>query len=278
MIAFGPGGNPSNFPEKSSLDMPRWLNSLGLNAYEYQCNRGVNISKEKAKQLGENAKENGVLLSVHGSYFVSLSSTEKDKRDNSIGYIMETLEIAHIMGATRVVIHPGSDMFKDRKKSFEVACETMDRAIKEAKSRGLDDVYICPETMGKINQLGSPEEIIEMCKIDKMLLPAIDFGHVHTRGMGCLNTQKDFEELLDKFINGLGYERMKNFHSHFSKIEFTKGGEKKHKRIIDEGYGPDFNLLAPVLKSRQLEPMIICESEDYMADDALLMQSIYNNV
>jgi deoxyribonuclease-4 len=191
---------------------------------------------------------------------------------------METLEIAQIIGATRVIIHPGSDMFNDRKKSFEVACETMDRAVKEAKSRGFNDIYICPETMGKINQLGSPEEIIEMCKIDNMLLPAIDFGHVHTRGLGCLNTKKDFEELLDKFINGLGYERMKNFHSHFSKIEYTKGGEKKHRRLCDEEFGPDFNLLAGVLKEKNLEPMIICESEDFMADDALIMKSIYYNL
>ena len=42
-IKFGPGGNPLAFAEagyKSSVDMPKYLESIGLNAYEYQCNKG----------------------------------------------------------------------------------------------------------------------------------------------------------------------------------------------------------------------------------------------
>ena len=64
-IKFGPGGNPIAFSEagyKSSVDMPEYLNSIGLNAYEYQCNKGVKISDKTALELCNKAKENGIFL------------------------------------------------------------------------------------------------------------------------------------------------------------------------------------------------------------------------
>ena len=84
MIKFGPAGNPDNFYAsglKASVDMPKWLKETGLNAYEYQCSKGVKITEKTANELGKNAQENGIALSVHSPYFISLSSVEKEKRD-----------------------------------------------------------------------------------------------------------------------------------------------------------------------------------------------------
>ncbi|MEE1043777.1 MAG: endonuclease IV, partial [Clostridia bacterium] len=68
MVKFGTAGNPEIFYDeggKSSLEMPKWLADIGLDAYEYQCGRGVKISDEAAQMLGERAKEHNIALSVH---------------------------------------------------------------------------------------------------------------------------------------------------------------------------------------------------------------------
>jgi len=90
-----------------------------------------------------------------------------------------------------------------------------------------------------------------------------------------LKTEEDFENLLKKFIDQLGYERMKYFHSHFSRIEYTSQGEKKHWNYEDKQFEPDFEPLAEALCKLKLEPVIICESKDYMAEDALVLKKIY---
>lgn len=139
----------------------------------------------------------------------------------------------------------------------------------------VDGIFLCPETMGKKNNLGSSDEIIEICKMDEMLLPTIDFGHINAFEGGSLKTEEDFENLLKKFIDQLGYERMKYFHSHFSRIEYTSQGEKKHWNYEDKQFEPDFEPLAEALCKLKLEPVIICESKDYMAEDALVLKKIY---
>ena len=170
MVLFGPGGNSISFREeghKSTLDAPKWLYERGLNAYEYECGQGVRISEETAIKFGEEAKKYGITLSVHAPYFISLSSVEEEKRDNSIKYILDTLKVAKLMGAKRIVVHPGSCSKRDRNEAFELALLTMKKAVEEAKANGYGDIEICPETMGKINQLGSVEEIAKIMKIPK---------------------------------------------------------------------------------------------------------------
>ena len=281
MIRFGPGGNDSLFyseGNKESTQMPAFLSKKGLNAYEYQCNRGVRISEAKAKLMCEEAKKYDIDISVHAPYYISLSSQDEEKRINSIKYITDSMNAVKLMGGNRVVVHAGSVMDMERSFAVKTAIETLKRAVDKADELGLGDIHICPETMGKINQLGNEKEIIEMCKIDERLFPTIDFGHLHCRNLGSLNSEKDFRDLLNMFLNELGYERMKNFHAHFSKMEFTQGGEKRHVTFEDKGYGPHFENLAGVLKELKLEPNIICESKDTMTSDAMKMKEIYMNL
>ncbi|MBZ4644727.1 MAG: deoxyribonuclease [Petroclostridium sp.] len=275
---FGPSGNSDIFYEqgyKSSLQMPEWLKNMGLDAYEYQCSKGVNISEKTAKKLGENARAFGIELSVHAPYYINLASIEAEKREGSKRYIIETMTAARWMGAKRVVVHPGSCSKINREAALELAKDTLKEALKEADALGLDDIHICPETLGKINQLGTLEEVMELCKIDERLIPTIDFGHIHARGLGCLVGKSDFEKVFDIIENSLGSERLKNFHSHFSRIEFTSGGEKKHWSFCDIEYGPEFEPVAEIVYKRNLSPVIICESRGTMAEDALELKKIY---
>ena len=281
MIRFGPSGNPEIFYEqgyKSSLQMPKWLCDMGLTAYEYQCSKGVKIKEESATKLGKEARSNNIFLSIHAPYYISLSSVDEEKRDNSVNYILKTLEAASWMGAKRIVVHAGSCSKMPREQAVDLAIQTLQKSIHEADNMGYGDITICPETLGKVNQLGTVDEIIKMCRIDERLIPTIDFGHIHVRDMGALNNIDDFERVLDKIENGLGSYRLKNLHIHFSRIEFTKGGEKRHWRMCDTQYGPDFEPLAILMHKKDMSPVIICESAGTMAEDALLMKNIYEGV
>ncbi|MGE4282247.1 MAG: TIM barrel protein [Clostridia bacterium] len=280
-VKFGPSGNSEIFYQqgyKSSLQMPAWLKNMGLDAYEYQCSKGVKISEQTALQLGKNAREHGIAVSIHAPYYISLASAEQEKRDNSIRYIIETMNVARWMGAERVVVHPGSCSKMDRKVALELAKQTLQDALKRADEFGLGDIHICPETLGKINQLGTLEEIMELCLLDERLIPTIDFGHIHARGLGCLIDRSDFEKVFEIMENALGSERLKSFHSHFSRIEFTSGGEKKHWCFSNTDYGPEFDPIAEILYRKSLSPTIICESRGTMAEDALELKKIYMKV
>ncbi len=281
MIRFGPSGNSESFYNqgyKSSVQMPAWLKSMGLNAYEYQCSKGVNVGEATARSIGEEAAKNDIYLSIHAPYYINLASEQEEKRINSKQYIIQSLTCAKWMGAKRVVVHTGSYRKVDKKWALDMAKKVMKEVLEEAREKGLDDIIICPEVLGKQNQLGSLEEIIEICKIDERLLPTVDFGHIHARNLGSLNSTEDFQTILEKIEKELGYFRLKYLHCHFSRIEFTKGGEKKHWTLDDLQFGPEFEHLAKALHIKRMEPVIICESNANMAEDALKMKEIYESL
>jgi deoxyribonuclease-4 len=131
--------------------------------------------------------------------------------------------------------------------------------------------------MGKRNQLGTLEEVMNLCLVDESMLPTIDFGHINALGRGCLKGRKEYKEVLDTIKNSIGEYRLKNMHCHFSRIEFTDAGEKKHHRLCDTMHGPEFEPLGELLAEYDLSPVIICESRGTMAEDALELKRIYNS-
>ncbi len=275
---FGPAGNSESFAAlgyKSSLDVPEYVVRMGLDCFEYQCGRGVNIGEEKAIALGKKAAEKGIKLSLHAPYYISMSSVEEEKRLNSINYILASAKAVKAMGGDRIVVHTGSCGKISREQALELASDTMKLALKALDENGLSEVHICPETMGKVNQLGTLYEVLELCKIDERLIPCIDFGHLNARDLGIIKSKADFENIFTNIRNALGTERLKNFHSHFSKIEYTTGGEKRHLTFEDIVYGPDFEPLMELTYKYGLSPIFICESAGTQAEDAKQMKDYY---
>ncbi len=278
MIKFGTAGNPEEFYDgggKSSIEMPAWIRQKGLDAYEYQCGRGVKISEEAANKLGEEARANKVSLSVHAPYFTNISSVEDEKIDRTITYILQAATAAKNMGAGRIVVHMGAAKDITRKRAMEISSDTIKRALSELENAGCADVAICLETMGKQNQMGTVEEVMFLCTMDERLLPTIDFGHVNAREQGALKTAEDYINILKYMEKKIGRDRAEKFHAHFSKIEYTKAGEKKHLTFEDREYGPEFAPLAEAIVARGLSPTIICESAGTQGADALEMKRIY---
>lgn len=279
MILFGVAGNPDDFyikKGKASEEMPKYLSNMKLDAYEYQCSRGIRVSDQKAEKLKLEAEKYGIQLSVHAPYYISLSTQEEEKKKTTIQYILDTMVAAKKMGAKRIVVHAGALLGLERDFAVASACKLLKRAYEEAERIGVQDITICPETMGKINQLGDSREIIQMCKVDDRLLPTIDFGHLYCRSLGKLNSYHSWKNELSMYIEELGFDRIKHFHSHFSKMEYTlNGGEKKHVTFQEEECGPHFEIVAEVLKDLKLEPVIICESSGTQSIDAFTMKQIY---
>lgn len=278
MIKFGPSGNSESFlqqKDKSTENAAKWCRGMGLDCYEYSFGRGVNLSEEKAISIGNAFKNEGLELSVHAPYFINLATPEEEKAINSYNYILSSAKMMKLMQGRRIVFHPAAQGKATRE---EAVSKTLDR-IKILRDliyeNSLDDMIFCPETMGKSAQIGTIEEIASFCKVDKCFIPTIDFGHVNAREQGSLKTASDFRSRLEYLIGELGMEKMKHFHVHFSKIQYSVKGEIRHLTFEDNQYGPEFEPLAEALKELDLEPVIICESAGTQAEDALAMKRIY---
>lgn len=277
-IKFGPSGNDNAFYEaghKHTYEAMAWLKEMGLNAFEYSFGRGVRIKEPSAAKIHEEAEKNGITLSVHAPYYINLATDDREKLEKNAVYFRESAQAAKWLGAKRVIFHPGSCAKLDRAQAFAWTKQNFAWILGEMDELGYGDITFCPETMGKINQLGDLEEVIALVNLDERVLPTIDFGHLHARGLGAINTKEDFAQILDALEKGIGQERTANMHVHFSKQEFTSMGEKRHHTFADTEFGPDFALLAPLLAQRNMHPTIICESNGTMAQDALAMKGMY---
>ena len=278
---FGPAGNSISFTKmgyKSSLQVPEYLTVMGLDAFEYQCGRGVNIGTGKATELGIIAKEKGITLSLHAPYYISMSSVDEEKRLNSINYILASARAVKAMGGNRIVVHTGSCGKISREEALILAKDTMKKSLDALDDEGLGDIHICPETMGKVNQLGTLDEVIELCKLDERLIPCIDFGHLNARDLGFFKTKDDYTIVYEKIENNLGIDRLKSFHSHFSKIEYTAGGEKRHLTFEDTVYGPDFEPVMELSAKKNCNNIFICESDGTQAEDSKKMKDYYDYI
>ena len=271
---FGPAGSCERSAAekiKSTEKLIEWLAAQGLNAFEYQCGRGVMVKEPKARLFRKKAEECGVKLSIHAPYFISLASAEEEKRLNSIQYIFQSAQAADWMGADRIVVHPGGLGKRSREEATALAKVTLAAAQQYLDENGLEHIHICPEVMGKINQLGDLSEVLEFCTLDERILPCVDFGHLNSRLQGSMN----YAAALDEIENKLGVDRLKHMHIHFSKIEYTSGGEKRHLTFADEVYGPAFEPLIEEIVRRGMTPTVICESSGTQTDDAMTMMAYY---
>lgn len=281
MIKFGPSGNSAAFAAagySKTEDSAKWVKNLGLDCFEYSFGRGVNLSDAKALSLAEVFRGQGVEISVHAPYYVNLANPNDEMAEKSFGYIVSSAKKVRLLGGNRVVFHPASQGSAAREDAVKLTLSRIRRLRDIVYAEGLDDIKFCPETMGKIAQIGTVEEITEFCKTDKIFTPCVDFGHVNAREQGSLKTENDYEKLLSFMIAELGYEKMKDFHAHFSKIEYTARGEVRHLTFEDTVYGPEFAPLADALNKLRLEPYVICESAGTQDEDALKMRKIYYNI
>ena len=277
---FGSGGNPQNFYDdgfSDTIDIFKWLKQKNIDSYEYQAGNGLRASSAVLKKICEEARANDITLSVHAPYYISLASDDEEIIAKSVGHVIKTLDGSKIMGADMIVVHCGGLNKNTREQALDKAKGTLTSILDVLYKDNKTDLKIGLETMGKQNQLGTLEEMIELCKIDeKMLVPVVDFGHLHAREVGeRFKAYEDYYKIFETIGENLSDDAAKYLHCHFSKIEYTKMGEKKHLTFKDKTFGPEFEPLAKVLAVNNLYPNIICESDGVMDIDAIFMKEMY---
>ena len=276
IATFGPGGNSDLFYKegnKSTVQSPGWVKRFGLDAFEYEAGNGLTAGEASLRAVGAKAREHGVKMSLHTPYFISLSGVVEEKRLKSIEYIQKSLWAAELLGADTIVIHSGSAAKISREEAMALSKDTL---VRVAEAVGDTPIKLGIATMGKVNQLGTLAEVIEQCRVAPIYAPVVDFGHLNARAIGGAFADVDsYRRIFDEIAVGLGDGFAKHLHCHFSKIEYTSAGEKKHLTFADETFGPAFEPLAEAIVREGVAPRIICESDGTQAEDALYMKRAY---
>jgi deoxyribonuclease-4 len=261
---FGPAGVPPPFRIIGAKlsDVPGLLREEGLDALEYEAVRWgqkPQIKQQDAENLGREAEKNDVLLSLHGSYFINLSG-KKEVVEASKRRLIACATAAQWMGAYVVVFHPGFYGRVEKSYAFRNCIAAIRDVIEKMNSLGIQKVKLGPETMGRLFQLGTLDEILTICETVEQTQLVIDWSHLHARGQGRFKKVDDFRSVVEEAEKRLGTEAARNMHCHFSKIEYTDKGERRHHILEEVRYGPDFQMLAEVIAEFNLRPVIICET------------------
>lgn len=264
-MRFGPAGYPSagKTPE-GSLEYTR---SLGLDALEVEFVRGARIKPERAQEIGRKAKELDIRLSCHAPYFISFNSDTQETREKSIGWVMDTARAAHNLGAYIIVIHAAS-YGKHPETALQSVVDGLSKCKDMLDDEGIKDVILGVETMGKLGQFGTLDEIGKVMESVDGVRPVLDVAHVHARGHGFLKTEDDMRDLTDRFFSLAGDIA----HFHISCIKYGEKGEISHLPL--ETKDPDLQLLANVLQDSKQECTFICESP-LIEKDAVVFRDMF---
>ena len=277
---FGPAGTPPMFRLMGgrTVDTPRLLHEEGLDAFEYPAVRWggtPQIKEADARRLGDEAKQNDVRLSIHGSYFINLSG-KREIVEASKQRLLACATAADWMDAYVMVFHTGFYGKFEKDYALKTCIDALKEVSGEMKARGLR-VKLGPETMGRKSQVGSIDEIITLNREIENTQLVLDWGHLHALHQGTFKTPEDMRKVAEKIERELGNAVLRGMHCHFSKIEFGAVGERRHHPIDEAAFGPEFNHLAEVILDFGMHPTVICETS--MLDvDALKMKEILGQV
>ena len=247
-IKLGPAGTGGD-----SLKGLEEVKEAGLDSCEIEFTYGVRMSNALAKQVGDKAKALGIQLSIHAPYYINLNSVDRAKISASKARILQSCERGHYLGAKCIVFHAafyGKDDPETVYQKVKEAVEHMQQAIDKNKW----DVLLCPETTGKASQFGTVEELVRLAKETKCGI-CVDFAHLEARYNKKPDLQSVFRQL--KELKHLDF-----IHSHFSGIEYTAKGERRH--LITEA--ADIKELLVAMDKSGLKFNIINESPDPVGD------------
>ena len=263
-IWIGTGGIPSSSKERSTLAGLERIHELGLNAMEIELVRGVNMGKELSGRVGELAKELKIRLSIHAPYYINLASSERHKVVASKKRILDSCDRAHRMSAKIVVVHAAYYGKLTPEECYQKVKKECEDIVGKLKEKGINDVIVGLETMGKVSQFGTVDECVRIAKEVKGCGICVDWAHVYARNQGKI----DFGRVIDKILT----LKNKHIHSHFSGINYGPKGERNHL-TINSGQ-PKYDWLVKEINSRGLDITLICESPA-LEMDALKLKGMF---
>ena len=270
-IRFGPAGKPVDF--KGPMErVPEYLASIGLDALEYEAVRGVRISEAKARALGEEASKYDIVLSMHAPYFINLASPDPSVVERSLARLRDSLQASEWMGAYAVVFHPGYIKGnKTREEALRRVIDSLENLVNEVSGK-ITKPELAPETTGKVSQVGDLDEVIAICKSVPRCRPAVDWAHLYARREGAyVRSVDEVVKAIELIERELGTRAIKPLHTHFSRIEFTRGGEKEHHTLAEKEYGPEWEVVCKAYIEVGVDAVVISESP-ILDRDAIVMR------
>jgi len=272
-LRFGTAGIPVS-TKGGTIQGVKDVRKMGLDSFELEFVRQINIKKEKTPEIKKVAKENDVILTSHAPYYLNLNSLEKRKYYASIGYIKNSAHITSLCGGWSVCFHSGYYQKQDPEKVYKKIKEGIKTIVSEVKEFD-KSIWIRPEISGKPTQFGNLKELIKLSQEIDQVMPCIDFSHMMARSLGAFNTYEEFKQILIALEKGLGKNILQNMHIHISGIEFTEKGEKNHLVLKESKF--NYKDLLKTLKEFKCKGIVICESPN-IEEDALLLQETYRKI
>ncbi len=274
-LHFGTAGIPNSTPRKSTVNGIKRIKELGLDAMEIEFVRGIRMSETRAREVREVAESLGVVLTVHAPYYINLNSSDESKRRASIERILESARIGYKANAWSVVFHSGYYGDKPSEAAYQRVKDALLLIVRTLKDENID-IWIRPEVMGALSEIGSLEEVVKLAEeIGENVLPCIDFAHIHARTIGRYNSYEEFREILEIIERRLGKEALKNMHIHVSGIEYGPRGEVRHLNLLETPFR--YRDLMKVLKEFNVRGVVISESPN-LEEDAILMKKTYEEI
>ena len=273
-LVFGTAGIPLQTEPRTYGNAFKDLIKMNLGCMEIEFVHGVNMNQNTKPEVKKLASEAGLVLTAHGPYYINLNAQEQEKIDASIKRILDTARAAYACGGYSITFHAAFYLGKDKEEVYQLVCARMTEIINTLKSENIK-IWVRPELTGKSTQWGDLDEMIRISKDVEMVLPCIDFAHLHARTGGAFNTYDEFAKVLDKIGTEIGAYALENFHAHVAGINYGPKGEKNHL-IFEES---DFNYkdLLKALNDFNVKGAIICESPNLEGDATLLLNS-YNSL
>jgi deoxyribonuclease-4 len=264
-IRFGPSRLPSRESPEAAIE---FLVAHGYTACEVDFEGGFWMKDEWrfAARLGELARDAGIALSVHApiAAFPGHLAGDEGKRKRAFGMLDHTAGVAVALAAEIVVVHPGFLLGRTREDALEAVIADLIalRERLEAKGRG---VPFGIEIMGRVNELGSPEDVFAVSARLGWARPVLDFAHLHAVTDGAFIDTEAFAGVLALADEVL--EPDAPVHVHFSDIAFANRNETKHLRYGDGTLRAE--PLADALRRFDRPATVISESPDLESDQAI---------
>lgn len=243
------------------------IKDMNLDGLEVEFVHGVRMNEANQALVKDFANDENTLVTCHGPYYINLNSQEPEKIEASIERILETARMGKLIGAYSITFHAAFYMKQTPEDVYKTVYKSMERICSTLESEG-NNIWIRPETTGKGTQWGTLEEIVQLSKEFKNVLPCIDFAHIHARNNGIYNTYDEFSKMIDYVGKELGAKAFENFHAHLAGIEYSAKGEKNH--LILEESDMNYKDLLKVFKEFNVKGALVCESPNIEADTKLL--------
>ncbi|MCD6563656.1 MAG: TIM barrel protein [Thermoproteales archaeon] len=273
-LFFGTAGVPHSAKGRGTKDGIIQIKTLGLDAMELEFVRRISLTEKSAKDVYKIAHPLNILLTVHAPYYINLASPDEKKIEASIERIYMTAKVASIAGSWSLCFHAGYYMDKDPIIVYEIIKKNIEKVIKRLQDESIE-IWIRPETTGKLTQFGTIEEVLKLSTELEMVMPVIDFAHIHARFNGKYNSEDEFRSILMMIEKYLGKTGLRNMHIHVSGIEYNEKGEVRHLNLEESDLR--YIELLKILKEFKVRGVLICESPN-LEEDALLLKKTYRSL